>query len=66
MYLGIFIIQLIIYILKTIKIEKFINNDYEKGHIPEILKSATVTNKNTNNILVPDKSTLKIFKSSYL
>lgn len=66
MYLGIFIIQLIIYILKTIKIEKFINNDYEKGHYPEILKSATVTSKNRRDILLPDTSTLKILKSSYL
>lgn len=67
MYLGIFIIQLIIYILKTIKIEKFINNDdYEKGDYPVIKSAAIFTYKNTNDILVPDTSTLKIFKSSYL
>jgi len=68
MYLGIFIIQLIIYILKiiNIKIEKYVNNEYEKGHYPAILKSATGTSKNTRDILVPDTSTLKIFKSSFL
>lgn len=67
MYLGIFIIQLIIYILKLIKIENFIkNNDYEKGLNPVILKTATTVEKNTKDILVPDTSTLKIFKSSFL
>jgi hypothetical protein len=67
MYLGIFIIQLIIYILKLIKIENFIkNNEYEKGLNPVILKTATTVEKNTKDILVPDTSTLKIFKSSFL
>lgn len=67
MYLGIFIIQLIIYILKLIKIENFIkNNEYEKGLNPIILKTATTVEKNTKDILVPDTSTLKIFKSSFL
>ena len=63
MYLCIFIIQLIIYILKiiNIKIEKYVNDDY-----PAILKSATGTGKNTRDILVPDTSTLKIFKSCFL
>lgn len=69
MYLGILIIQLILYILKNsnIKIEKFIkNNEYEKGLNPVILKTATSVEKNTRDILVPDTSTLKIFKSSFL
>jgi len=67
MYLGIFIIQFIIYILKLIKIENFIkNNEYEKGLNPIILKTATTVEKNTKDILVPDTSTLKIFKSSFL
>jgi hypothetical protein len=67
MYLGIFIIQLIIYILKLIKIENFIkNNEYEKGLNPVILKTATSVEKNTKNILIPDTSRLKILKSSFL
>ena len=69
MYLGIFIIQLILYILKNsnIKIEKFIkNNEYEKGLNPVILKTATSVEKNKKNILIPDTSRLKILKSSFL
>lgn len=69
MYLGIFIIQLILYILKNsnIRIEKFIeNNDYEKGLNPIILKTASSVEKNTKDILIPDTSALKIFKSSFL
>jgi len=66
MYLGIFIINFILYILEiTYKtIEKF--NDYENGLNPRILKSATAIEKNNNNILVPDTNTIKIFKSSFL
>ena len=70
MYLGIFIIYLIIYILKLINnitIEKFIKiNEYDKGLNPVILKSATEIEKNTKNILVPDTLSIKIFKSSFL
>ena len=69
MYLGIFIIQLILYIFKkiNIKIEKFIkNNEYEKGLNPVILKTATSVKKNTKDILVPDALTLKTIKSSFL
>lgn len=69
MYLGIFIINFILYILEiTYKtIEKFNNNnDYEKGLNPRILKSAIAIEKNTKDILVPDTTTIKIFKSSFL
>tara|TARA_B110000003_G_scaffold275967_1_gene320260 strand:- start:28653 stop:28853 length:201 start_codon:yes stop_codon:yes gene_type:complete len=66
MYLGIFIINFILYILEiTYKtIEKF--NDYENGLNHRILKSATAIEKNNKNILVPDTNTIKIFKSSFL
>tara|TARA_Y100000389_G_scaffold88010_1_gene84481 strand:+ start:2482 stop:2682 length:201 start_codon:yes stop_codon:yes gene_type:complete len=66
MYLGIFIINFILYILEiTYKtIEKF--NDYENGLNPRILKSATAIEKNNKNILVPDTNIIKIFKSSFL
>lgn len=66
MYLGIFIINFILYILEiTYKtIEKF--NDYEINLNPIILKSATAIEKNNKNILVPDINTIKIFKSSFL
>lgn len=69
MYLGIVIIQLILYIFEiTYKnIEKFKeNNDYEKGLNPRILKSAIAIEKNDKDILVPDTTTIKIFKSSFL
>tara|TARA_B110001450_G_scaffold163333_1_gene152261 strand:- start:166 stop:375 length:210 start_codon:yes stop_codon:yes gene_type:complete len=69
MYLGIVIIQLILYIFEiTYKnIEKFKeNNDYEKGLNPRILKSAIAIEKNNKDILVPDTTTIKIFKSSFL
>lgn len=69
MYLGIVIIQLILYIFEiTYKnIEKFKeNNDYEKGLNPRILKSAIAIEKNDKDILVPDRTTIKIFKSSFL
>lgn len=69
MYLGIFIIKLIIYILKiiNIKIEKFIkNNEYDNEYNTTIIQSATAISKNTRDILVPDTSTLKILKSSFL
>ena len=66
MYLGIFIINFILYILEiTYKtIEKF--NDYKNSLDLGILKSATAIEKNNKNILVPDTNTIKIFKSSFL
>ena len=69
MYLGIFIINFIVYILEiTYKtIEKFNdNNDYENGLNPRILKSATAIQQNNKDILVPDTTTIKIFRSSFL
>jgi hypothetical protein len=66
MYLGIFIINFILYILEiTYKtIEKF--NDYKNALDLGILKSATAIEKNNKNILVPYTNTIKIFKSSFL
>ena len=69
MFLGILIIQFILYIVKItlIVIEKFIdNNEYEKNNIPEILKSAVFTERNMKNILIPDTNTIRIMKSSFL
>jgi hypothetical protein len=67
MYLGIIIIKYILYILETSYkvIEKF-NNDYDKSLNPVILKSAIAIEKNNKDILVPDTTTIKIFKSSFL
>tara|TARA_B000000477_G_scaffold325_1_gene295 strand:+ start:2450 stop:2650 length:201 start_codon:yes stop_codon:yes gene_type:complete len=66
MYLGIFIINFILYILEiTYKtIEKF--NDYENSLYHTIVTSATANEKNNKDILVPDTNTIKIFKSSFL
>ena len=66
MYLGIFIINFILYILEiTYKtIEKF--NDYENGLYHTIVSSGIANEKNNKNILVPDTTTIKIFKSSFL
>jgi len=71
MYLGIFIIKFILYILEISykTIEKFKhkhNDDYDKGLNPGILKSATIIEKNSKDILVPDRTTIKIFNSSFL
>tara|TARA_B110000444_G_scaffold171045_1_gene159820 strand:+ start:2416 stop:2616 length:201 start_codon:yes stop_codon:yes gene_type:complete len=66
MYLGIFIINFILYILEiTYKtIEKF--NDNEIGLYHTIVSSGIANEKNNKNILVPDTTTIKIFKSSFL
>lgn len=68
MYLGIFIVNIILYIFELIykTIEKF--NDYDSSFLYNtIIKSATATAIEKNsNILVPDKTTFKIFRSSFI
>ena len=66
MYLGIFIVNIILYIFELIykTIENF--NDYENSLYNTIVLSGIINQKKYNNLLIPERKTIKIFRSSFI